>query len=517
MAKDRKEQKKKIIDKKVSQINNSLNKGTLFNNLKDNLSYMKELFVDDDLFIIREIENNFNPSFRCAIAYCEGLINPNIINESIIKPLMISKNIKKDDTLIDHLAKRIIQLYNIKKTKIIKDIVESVTYGDVILFIDGIAEVLILNVKKFEARSLTEPENEKILIGPREGFIEFLPTNLSLIRRRLRTNKLKFKYLSFGDKTNTQACICYIDGIVDKKILAELYKRLKKIKIDGVIDTNYITELIKDNRFSPYRTTGYTEKPDVVVGKLLEGRIAIVLDGSPIVLTIPYFFVENFQTSEDYYMNFYYTSFVRILRILGYFFSITVPAFYLAIIAFHQELLPTPLFINIALERQTVPLPTTLEMIVLLTVFDILKEAGERMPKGIGQSLPIVGAIVIGQAAVEAKLIAGPMIIIVTFTGITSLLIPKLNAPIIIFQIMLLLLSTTLGLFGLTIGLSYIIIHTLNLKSFGISQINLTGEFKYQTLKDTIFRAPWWQMKKRPKQITKNQIRMQQTEAKQNV
>ncbi|MDD2470204.1 MAG: spore germination protein, partial [Bacilli bacterium] len=327
MAKDRKEQKKKIIDKKVSQINNSLNKGTLFNNLKDNLSYMKELFVDDDLFIIREIENNFNPSFRCAIAYCEGLINPNIINESIIKPLMISKNIKKDDTLIDHLAKRIIQLYNIKKTKIIKDIVESVTYGDVILFIDGIAEVLILNVKKFEARSLTEPENEKILIGPREGFIEFLPTNLSLIRRRLRTNKLKFKYLSFGDKTNTQACICYIDGIVDNKILTELYKRLKKIKIDGVIDTNYITELIKDNRFSPYRTTGYTEKPDVVVGKLLEGRIAIVLDGSPIVLTIPYFFVENFQTSEDYYMNFYYTSFVRILRILGYFFSITVPAF----------------------------------------------------------------------------------------------------------------------------------------------------------------------------------------------
>lgn len=513
MAKTKKD-KSEIIENKVAKLNNNSNKYTLCDNLKTNIATMKELFIDDELFTIREVVNNNDNTLQYALAYCNGLVDAIAVNENIIKPLMLSKVVKSDNDFIDQLTKQIVQIYEVKRTSQIKDIIEDVTYGNVILFVDGFSDVLILNTKHFQVRAITEPENEKVLMGPREGFSESILLNLIMVRRKLRTNELKFKYLTLGSKSNTQACVCYIDSIVDKKILNELYKRLKKIKIDGMIDTNYITELTKDNPLSPFRTTGYTEKPDVVVGKLLEGRIALILDGTPIVLTIPYLFTENFQSGEDYYMSYYYTSFERMIRVLGFIFTIAVPALYIAIVAYHHEMLPTQLFINIAMDRHSVPLPAAIEAFVMLIVFDILKETGIRMPTSTGQALSIVGAVVIGQAAVEAKLVAAPMIIIVAFTGITGLLIPKLNAPVVIVRIALLVLGSTLGLFGIIIGLSFLIIHILNLKSFGVFQINMTGGLKYQDMKDTIFRAPWWHMIKRPKTLTTNQTRLTQTGVK---
>lgn len=508
MSKNKKIDKDKVIDDKITNLNKQLKKYNISDSLKTNILTMKELFIDVDVFAIREVENNYDTTLQYGLAYCNGLVDSIVINQNIIKPLMLSKNVKNDDKLIDELIKHVIQVYDVKKTEKIKDIVENVTYGDVVLFIDGISEVLILNTKHSEQRSITEPENEKVIMGPREGFSESILTNLSMIRRKLRTNELKFKYHSFGDKTNTKACVCYIDSIVDKKILNELYKRLKKIKIDGVIDTNYINELIRDNPLSPFRTTGYTEKPDVIVAQLLEGRIAFFLDGTPIVLTLPYLFVENFQSGEDYYMNYFYTSFARIIRILGFIFTIATPGFYIAIIAFHHELLPTQLFINMAIERQNVPLPASIEIVVMLVVFDILKETGIRMPTSVGQALSVVGAVVIGQAAVAANLVAAPMLVVVAFTGITGLLTPKLNSPVIFIRAALLALTSTLGFFGFMIGVSLLLIHILNLKSFGISQVNPTGSLKFQGIKDTAFRAPWWHMIKRPKPLSSNQTRL---------
>jgi spore germination protein KA len=332
--------------------------------------------------------------------------------------------------------------------------------------------------------------------------------NLSLIRRRLRTNELKLKYFTIGEKTNTNVCICYIDSTVNKDVLKEVYKRISKIEIDGILDTNYIAELTRENRMSPFRTTGYTEKPDVIVAKILEGRIAIIVDGTPMVHTVPYLFVENFQNSEDYYMSYFYTSFSRLLRISGFLLTTILPALYIAIVAFHQEMLPDPLLILLMSERQSVPLPADIELGIMLIIFDILRETGARMPQNIGQSLSILGAIVIGQAAVEAKLVAAPVIILVAFTGITGLLISKLNSPIIYVRIVLFLLASTLGLFGFIIGLSLLIVHILNLKSFGVPQLNIKGEFKYQNVKDILFRAPWWHMFKRPKMLSNNINRM---------
>ncbi len=292
--------KNSIINNKIESINNRYIKKSIFKSLEDNILYMKELFNNDDTFITRYFENNNNKNLQYCLIYCNGIVNSNIINENIIKPLMFSKYNLNDEEIVSGLTNNILLIDEVRVTSKVKEIIENVTYGETVLFIDGIDKAIILNTKQFDSRSVEEPNSEKNLIGPREGFTESILTNISLIRRRLRTNDLKLKYLTIGEKTNTKVCICYVDSIVNKGVLEELYKRISKIEIDGILDTNYITEIIRENKKSPFRVSGYTEKPDVVVSKVLEGRIAILVDGSPMVHTIPYLFNENFQTSEDY-------------------------------------------------------------------------------------------------------------------------------------------------------------------------------------------------------------------------
>ncbi len=504
----KKNNKNSIINNKIESINNKYIKKDIFKSLEDNISYMKELFNNDDTFITRYFENNNNKNLQYCLIYCNGMVNSIIINENIIKPLMVSKYDTSNEDIVSDLTEHVLMIDEVKITSKVKGIIENVTYGDTVLFIDGADKAIILNTKQFESRSVIEPDAEKSLIGPREGFTESILTNISLIRRRLRTNELKLKYLTIGEETNTKVCICYVDSTVNKGVLEELYKRISKIEIDGILDTNYIAELTRENRKSPFRTTGYTEKPDVIVSKILEGRIAILVDGSPMVHTVPYLFIENFQNSEDYYVSYFYSSFTRIIRFLSFLLTTALPAFYIALVAYHHEMLPSPFLIIITSERQSVPLPAALEVAIMLVVFDILRETGTRMPQVVGQSISVLGAIVIGQAAVEAGLVAAPTIILVAFTGITGILLQKLNSPIIYVRVILLLLASMLGLFGFVIGLSLLIIHILNLKSCGVPQVNMHGEFKYQNGKDIIIRSPWWYMFKRPKVLSNNINRM---------
>ena len=357
-------------------------------------------------------------------------------------------------------------------------------------------------------RSIAEPEGENVLNGPKEGFNEAIMTNLSMLYRKLRTNEFKTEFTTIGRRTKTNVCVCYIDSLVDKKVLKEIQRRLSLMDIDGVLDTNYISEFIRDKKYSPYKTIGFTERPDVVAGKLLEGRIAIIMDGTPVVLTAPYLFIENFQSNEDYYLNFLYTTFARILRIIGYFLTVLTPAIYISIIAYQIEILPPALTLNIASAQQNVPLPAALEAVIMLIIFDLLKETGVRMPSSVGQTLSIVGALVIGQAAVEAKFVSAPLIIVVAFTGLTNLLTPRLNTSAFMYKYIFLIFAGVLGFFGVIICLSLFIIQIINLTSFGVPQVRLTGSMKLQQIKDIIIRAPWTTMKTRPKDLTDNYTRM---------
>jgi spore germination protein KA len=493
----RQKRRQRVVDEQVGEMSKALDGMTLSGTLEDNVALMQQLFTDVDVFRVRRLENEKDSALRFALMFCDGMINPEFIEESIIRPL-VNANVPDGD-LIDHLTTRTLKVTELKKTEDPRQIVDAVSYGDTVLFVEGTAQAVLMNTKQFETRAVAEPESERSLTGPREGFNENLMTNLSLLRRKVRSNELKMKMRVFGKRTRTQACVCYMEGLVNKSILAELQRRLDSVDIDGVLDSNYLAELIRDSRTSIFRTTGLTERPDVVIGKLLEGRIAVLVDGSPVALTVPYLLIESFQSNEDYYYSYYYSSFSRLLRIFGFFLTVAVPGFYIAIVAFHHEMLPTQLMINMATERNSVPLPAALEALAMLIVFDLLRETGARMPGNIGQALSIVGALVIGQAAVEAKMVAAPMIIVVALTGITAMLVPKLNASIIYIRFLLLLLASMFGFYGLALGASAVLIHVINLRSFGVQVLTLTGDLNKQEVRDTWVRDPWWLMKLRPR------------------
>lgn len=502
--------KKRDFAKEVDAFHQGLKELKVSATLEENLALMKKLFENVDIMRYRFVEADGRKDI--AVIFTDGVVNSAIINDNILRPLMGGEPLPEGADRMKRLTGEVIQISESELTSEYERLIAAVSYGDTILFAEGSDEAAILNTKSFPTRSVIEPDSEKTLAGPREGFTESIMQNISMVRRRARTSDLKIRHLTLGRVTQTCVMVCYLDGVVNRGALEELMRRLTKIDIDGVLDSNYITELIREHRHSLFRTIGYTERPDVVVGKLLEGRIAVLVDGTPVALTLPFLFIENFQSNEDYYLSFYYTSFSRMLRMLGFFMTVTVPGLYIAVVAFHHEMLPSPLLLSITAERSSVPLPAALEAFIMLITFDILRETGIRMPTNIGQALSIVGALVIGQAAVEAKLVAAPMIIVVAITGITNLLVPKLNAPVIYIRMFVLLLSSMFGFFGLTMSLSMVLIHLLTLTSFGIPCVALDGNLSRQRVKDVAIRAPWWSMTTRPDEISKNRTRQRPPE-----
>lgn len=482
-----------------AQDTKELKKLALCSKLDLNLEAINKIFKDDETLVTRTIVNKENSGIKAAIVYSDGMVDNLIVNQHVIMPVQeVSFEKKNDVDLADLIAERITLSNTVEKTDDFEKLIQAIVYGDTVLFIDGTSNALILNTKGFKLRSIEEPDGERVLSGPREGFTEGILLNLSLVRRRLRTEKLKMKYQTFGTVSKTKACVCYIEGIADQKIVDELFKRLEKFNLDGALDVNYITEQIKDHKYSPFKTIGTTERPDVVAAKLLEGRVALFLDGTPVVLTLPFLFAESFQSSDDYYINFYYSTFFRILRYFGFFLAISVPALYVSITTYHHEMLPSQLLLSLSVSRQGVPLPTIIEAFAMLIVFELLRESGIRMNSNIGQALSIVGALVIGQAAVEAKLVSAPMIIVVGLTGITGLIMPRVKGIIILSRYYLLLISSFLGLYGYMIGLMSIVIYTLSLHSFGIRYMSDLLTMNMQRQKDVVIRAPWNFMKDRP-------------------
>ncbi|HWQ51154.1 MAG TPA: spore germination protein, partial [Terriglobales bacterium] len=298
--------------------------------LDKNVGLIKELFKDVDPIRYRRFEAGADgKGLALCFIYYDGLVNSEIIDDFILRPLMTLPAGGEGD-LLAYIESRIVQVNSVQRTGDLDEIIKGLSYGDSLLLADGCDEALLMDTKQFATRGVSEPEGEKILSGPREGFCEALLQNLALVRRKLRTNDLKMKFQTQGRRSNTSLCVVYMESLVRPEILNELYRRLSAIDIDALLDTNYVIELISDAKWSVFRTAGYTERPDVVAGKLLEGRIAVFVDGSPVVLTVPYLFIENFQSNEDYYLGYYYTSFSRMLRIVSFFLAISVPALYIA-------------------------------------------------------------------------------------------------------------------------------------------------------------------------------------------
>lgn len=435
------------------------------------------------------------------------MINNKLMNDDIVYPLTHYTFPLKSDDLMEHILQHVILSNSVEKTADVEKIIQAIVYGDTVLFADGCFDTLILNTKGWNMRSIAEPESERVLRGPREGFNESILVNLSMLRRKLRTPDLKLQYMTFGRKTKTKACICYLASVVNKKALGELEKRLEKIDIDGTLDSNYIAELMKEKPFALLETAGSSERPDVIAGNLLEGRIALFLDGTPTVLTVPHLFIEYFQSDEDYCLNYAFATIGRLLRIASFFIAISLPAIFLALVTYHHEMLPIPLLLSISAARQSIPAPTAMEMLLMLLVFEMLRESGARMPGIMGQALSIVGALVIGQAAVEAKIVSAPIIIIVALTAICGLMVPKLKAFVILQRFFLMGFASVMGLYGYLLGTLAIFAQLFGTYSFGVPIMPNTHFNVFQDNKDIFARVPWSKMTKRSGGLTSNLTR----------
>jgi spore germination protein KA len=499
------------------ETNKDIENKVLDKSMHNNIILFKNIFKNDETMIVREFENKELEAAKCCIIYIDGMVDTKIVNENIIQPVLghhLSEHIESDN-LLEELKNKVIVSNNVTEETEINKIVSSVIYGDTLFLLEGYDKALVISSKGWKIRSISEPEASKVVRGPREGFTESIMVNLSLVRRKIKNPNLKFKFKEIGEMTNTKTCICYIEGLALESILNELIDRLNKIDIDGVIDSGYIQELIRDAPYTPFETVGASERPDVVAAKLLEGRIALFVDGSPFVLTVPFLVVENFQANEDYYNNYIFATLNRLIRGVTSVTSVTIPGLFLSFVNYHQEMLPTPLLLSISAATQGVPFPTALSLILMLLIFDTLREAGTRMPEHVGQAVNIIGTIVLGEAAVEANLVSAPVLIVTALTGITTLINMNFIGATIVWRNALLIAASLLGIYGFIMMLIILYMNLMSVRSFGVPYMMNVTRARDHDGQDAWIRMPWWTMTLRPKIIAaKNLVRQSSRKSK---
>ena len=473
--------------------------------LKENIKTIKDIFGGDSVLRVRPFE--FAGGQDGCLIYFDGMVNVDLINQSVLRPLVLALGPKPDIPVADWVADELLYASEIKKTSLISDAVSAMLYGDTLLLLEGSAAAITVNTKGWRSRGISEPENERVLQGPREGFDEAAMFNLAMIRRRLQTPDFCSELLRLGRRTNTIVFICYLRSIVNRDVLRELKYRLSKIDIDSVLDSQYITEQIRDHKSSLFKTVGATERPDVVAAGLLEGRVALIVDGTPVVITVPYLFSENFQSDEDYFISYNLASAGRIMRMFAFFLAISVPAIYLALSTFHFELLPTAFALTVSVSRSGVPFSSLAECVILTIIFEILRETGIRMPQSVGHALSIVGGLVVGQAAVEAKLVSAPILIVVALSGICGLMVPRLRTAVFYIRFLMIFAAGFFGLYGYLFSAVLLIISILRKRSFGIDATLSLNTVSFQGFKDVLFRTSWKNMITRPAIQNENVIR----------
>ena len=485
----------------------------LTNNLIENVGRIKEDLGDCSDLIVRIIKHKENP-FSFAVIHIDGISNTPKIDEHVIEPLLTNKFDLYSGTLKDELQ-QVIAVTNIKEKNTFKEILSAIVSGGTVILIDGDTSALILDTREIESRSIVEPTTQTVIRGPKDSFTENLRTNTSLVRSRIQSPNLRLDAMKIGEVTQTAVEIMYIKDIADESIVKEVKNRLQKIKIDGIIESAYIEGFIEDEQRTPFPTIQNTERPDVVVGNLLEGRVAIFMTGTPYILIVPVTFTQLFQSPEDYYQNQYIGSVLRILRLGAFILALYAPAVYVAMITHHQALVPTVLLVSIAAQREAVPFPAVVEAFIMEITFEVLREAGIRMPRAVGSALSIVGALILGQAAVEAGFVSAAMVIIVSVTAIASFALPNYNLGIAArsLRFVLLVVASYAGLYGVLTASLIIGMHMCGLRSFGVPYLSPIAPFKLNEQKDVLFRFSIPNLVNRPSPANKkNKVRIRKKE-----
>jgi len=455
-------------------------------------------------------------SLICAL-YIKNLVDKTKINALSSELIKFIEQNKKNDMNFDILKSDLSGLRESNEGCDFETLYADLLSGNTVFLVDKYGKFFSIAASSDDGRSIEEPTSQTVIRGPKDGFTEKISNNILLIRKRIKSKFLRVENLYLGATTRTSVTLMYIQNIAKEEIVQEVRNRLDKVKIDGILESGYIEELIKDDRYSVFPTFLNSEKPDSVVAALLEGKIAILVDGTPYVLTVPALMVEFLQSSEDYYHHFFVSSMMRFIRYVAFFLTLLVPSVFVALTTFHQEMLPTPLLVSIAAQREGIPFPALIEALIMEFTFEILREAGIRMPRAIGPAISIVGALVLGQAGVEAGIISAAMVIVVSLTAIASFAIPNFDMAnaVRIVRFVLMLLAGVLGLYGIFMGLIILTLHLCKMKSVTVPYLGPFGPKIKGGNKDTFFRFPLWTMKYRPAGIGgSNSVRVDDSDNK---
>ncbi len=474
--------------------------------LQSNLQTLKKHLPSEDILTYAFATSD---GVACAMIYADGIVNKELLGELVARPLaaLALQKVQAKERVDEVL--RTVRFPELKQKTAFADAEKEILDGNTLLLVDGLNVGFIAGAKLLPNRSISEPPTDVTVKGPREGFIEDVKTNMSLVRKRLKTPDLRFETLKTGKRSDTAVTLCYLEGTANESVLSQVKKRIEGIDVDILPDSSYVAALIAPRPHSIFRCIGTTEKPDVFTAKIAEGRVGILVDGSPIALTVPYILTEDFQTSEDYYVSPFVATSFRALRFISLLVAILLPAFYVSVQIFKMQLVPLGLMLTIASSVQELPLSPALEMFVVLFLLETLKEASIRMPKYVGMSLSVVGGLVLGETAVNAGFLSTPAIIIVAFSGICMYTVPEFVETGSLLRWLFLIVSGCLGPFGIVLLAALIFVYLLTSDSFDTPLLAPFSPFNRHDLRDSVVKYSMETLTTRPKVFqSKNTTRL---------
>lgn len=426
---------------------------------------------------------------KCVVfANCDGLCNSQKIADNAMRPLLSYKGELPENEEMDFICDHLLCGTEQKKETSLDMAMQHILRGVLLIFVEGYDKCIVFGVQSIPERAIAEPDTDVQEFGSREGFTENIKTNLTLVRKRLCSINFKIEMQEYGKTSKTRVLLCYMKGRVDKDTLNEVKKRLKDFDVDTVLAAGYLRKSLDTQRLSFFTMVGQTERPDTFAAKLCEGKIGLLIDGTPFALVIPRLFIENFQTLDDYINRPYYATFMRIVRFLAFMVGVFLPGTFVSIGLFHQEMLPDDMLYNIVLMESNTLFTLTLEALIIHFVYEAVREAGLRMPKSIGHAVSIVGALVIGDAAVSAGLIGAPMLIIVAMTAICSLVSSDLYQPISVLRIVFIIIGGLSGLYGIMIGAAALLIGLASMTDYGVPFLAPVSPYRKNLLRDSLVR-----------------------------
>lgn len=476
---------------------------------------IRQKMVGSADIVYSEITINSDMDQRFSVIFIDGMIDSMLVDNFVLKPLVQEaalRDVKTEQKLIDLIMLGTVYHNQRKQRNKLSDCLNDLLSGSALLVFNKTKSAISFELKGFDKRGITEPTNENVLKGSKESFIEVIRTNTSMVRRRIQTSDLKINEITLGQRTHTTVSVIFLDGVANNQIVAKVKERLTSINIDGIITAGQIETFLLDNKNSFFPQILYTERVDKFCASILEGRIGILTDGLPIAYVLPVDLNSFLQAPEDYALHFLASSLFRLLRHVCAFTALILPAFYVSITTFHQEMIPTKLAISIITSKQGVPFPTYIEVILMLLAFEIMLEAGLRLPRTIGQAVSIVGAIIIGQAAISASILSPGVVIVISAAGISGFVIPSqdLSNAIRLCRLVLVLLSIIAGLFTMILGLIIILYHLCTLEIFGVPYMSpYTASEGEGLFVDSLIREPWLKAKNRPSNISPEDTKRQ--------